>query len=225
MQKNFTVAIDGPSGAGKSTIARRLAAHFGGVYVDTGALYRAAAVYIKNSGVSPENEGEISRIFSESPPEIDLRQGPDGQNVFLNGSDVTREIRLPEISTLTSKIAQSPAVRAFLLDAQRQSATSAPFAVLDGRDIGTVVLPGATVKIFLTASAEARAERRTAELLAQGVSVRYEDILSDNIARDTRDAVRTTAAPGAYIVDTSALSFDESFDKILSEVLRVREKA
>ncbi|MDR1821092.1 MAG: (d)CMP kinase [Oscillospiraceae bacterium] len=224
MQKNFIVAIDGPSGAGKSTIARRLAAHLGGVYVDTGALYRAVAVYIKQRGVSPENEAEIARCLSAAPPAIELRQGADGQCVFLNGIEVTREIRLPELSTLTSKIAQSSAVRAFLLDAQRQAARSAPFAVLDGRDIGTVVLPDAPVKIFLTASAEARAERRTAELLAQGVSVRYEDILRDNIARDKRDAVRTTAAPGAYIVDTSALSFDESFDKILDEVLRVREK-
>ena len=188
--KNFDVAIDGPSGAGKSSLARRCAAELGLLYVDTGAIYRTVGLAALRRGVDPKKEEAVVAIL----PELEIGMGyEDGeQRMYLNGEDVSREIRMPEISMYASDVSAHAAVRSFLLEMQRKLARE-NCVIMDGRDIGTVVLPEAKLKIYLTASREARAERRMKELVAKGVEQPYEEVLRDIIQRDEQDMNREVA--------------------------------
>lgn len=208
----ISVAIDGPSGAGKSTLARRLAADLGCTYVDTGAMYRAVGLYAVRSGIDPRDAPAVQALLPDIRLDIRLLDGT--QHIYLNGEDVSQAIRAEEIGMAASGVSANPAVRAFLLDAQRALAASRS-VLMDGRDIGTVVLPDADVKIFLTASPQARAERRCRELAQKGQPADYEKVLADICLRDEQDTHRAAAplrqAEDAVFVDTSALTFDESF--------------
>ena len=215
-----SIAIDGPSGAGKSTMAKRIAAALGYLYVDTGAIYRTLGLFALNRDADPGSKEAVIPLL----PEVDIRMayGEDGlQHMYLGGRDVTNEIRRPEVSTAASKISAIPEVRTFLLDMQRDLAKK-DNVIMDGRDIGTVVLPQADAKIFLVASAEARAQRRYAELLERGVDTSYESVLRDIRERDARDAGRATAplkqAEDAILVDTTNYSLEESFQILLQTV-------
>lgn len=213
--KPIAVAIDGPVGAGKSSIARAAAQRLGFVYCDTGALYRAVGLFCHRNGVDMKNAAEVEAQLDKISLEIRLADGT--QHVFLNGEDVSSEIRLPEISMAASTVSPVPAVRAALLDIQRDTAAKSS-AIMDGRDIGTVVLPNADVKIFLTASAEIRAKRRFDELAAKGADVKFEDVLRDLNERDYADTHRETAplkqAEDAVLADTSELDFEQSVELI-----------
>ena len=234
MNGHFGIAIDGPSGAGKSTLARRAAKEFGFLYVDTGAIYRTVGLAAHRNGVDCHDESAVAEIL----PTLDIRMGynPEGeQRMFLNGEDVSdairlgdedvsSDIRLPEISICASDVSSLPAVRAFLLDMQRKTARE-NHVIMDGRDIGTVVLPNAELKIYLTASAEARAERRLKELLAKGVETSFEDVLRDIEYRDYQDTHRENAplrqAEDAVLLDTSSIGLEESCQLLFSTI---REK-
>lgn len=211
----ISIAIDGPSGAGKSTLAKRLAAHYGYLYLDTGALYRAIGLYALRQGADPQDGPAIERLL----PAIGLRLTHEGgvQHVYLNGEDVSAAIRAEEVGMAASGVSAHPAVRAFLLDTQRDIAKTTD-VLMDGRDIGTVVLPDATVKIFLTASPEVRARRRYDELAAKGERPDYESVLADVKQRDYNDTHRDIAplrqAADAVLVDTSALDFEQAFDAL-----------
>ena len=172
----ISVAIDGPAGAGKSTLARRLAAEFGYIYVDTGAMFRAVGLYVLRAGKDPKDSAAVNALL----PEITLRLASiEGeQHIYLNGEDVSKAIRTEEAGMAASAVGANPAVRAFLLDQQRKMAETQN-VLMDGRDIGTVVLPKATVKIFLTATPEARAKRRWKEYQEKGVDVSFENVLAD----------------------------------------------
>lgn len=214
------VALDGPAGAGKSTIAKRAAKALDFIYVDTGALYRTIGYAASINGVEPVDSPEVNELLSKIT--VDLTFNAKGEQVvLLNGEDVSGYIRTPEVSMTASKISAIPKVRAFLLDLQRNMAKTHN-VIMDGRDIGTVVLPDAQVKIFLTASPEARADRRYRELVEKGMNVKYEDILNDVITRDYNDSHRETAplkpADGCIIVDTTELDFEQSVDKIISVI-------
>ena len=204
------VAIDGPSGAGKSTIARMVAAELGYVYIDTGALYRSVGVAALKRGFDPANREQVEAML----PEIEVSLGfVDGiQHVYLNSEDVSEEIRLPEASMAASAVSALPAVRAFLFDLQREIAAKNN-CIMDGRDIGTVVLPDADVKIFLTASPEVRARRRYDELLAKGNQVEFEPLLQEIIQRDYNDSHRAAAplkqAEDAVLLDCSDLNLEQ----------------
>lgn len=210
-----SVAIDGPVGAGKSSIARTAAQRLGFIYCDTGALYRSVGLFCHRNGVDLKNAADIAAQLDKIKPEIRLVNGV--QHVFLNGEDVSEEIRLPEISMAASAVASVPEVRAALLDLQRDTAAKCS-AIMDGRDIGTVVLPNADVKIFLTARPEIRAKRRFDELVAKGAEVKFEDVLRDLNERDYNDTHRETAplkqAEDAVLADTSELDFEQSVDLI-----------
>jgi len=214
-RKTVNVAIDGPSGAGKSTLARRLAERFSLTYVDTGALYRAIALLVFRRGLDGFSEEEVAALLPEA--DVTLAYTEKGQRVLLSGEDVSEEIRRHEISEMTSRISVHPAVRAHLLSLQRRIAAETS-CVLDGRDIGTVVLPNADLKIFLTASPEERARRRHKELLEKGQQIPYEQVLADIIARDKRDTTRTHSplrqAEDALPVDTTGKNLDESVELI-----------
>ncbi len=207
----INIAIDGPSGAGKSTLARKLAEKLNYIYVDTGALYRTVGLYMFRNKIEPQDAEKVAAAL----PSIDvgLRFINGEQHVYLNGDDVSTDIRLHEVSQYASLVSAIPAVRQFLFDTQRKMAAEND-VIMDGRDIGTVVLPGADVKIFLTASAEVRARRRYNELLERGQSVDFEQILADVNQRDEQDMNRPVAplkpAEDSVILDTSACSFDES---------------
>lgn len=214
MMKSTTpvaVAIDGPSGAGKSTIARILAKELQFIYVDTGALYRAVGYSALKSGVSIYDPNAIEGMLPSLRVTLGYENGE--QCVFVNDEDVTPFIRTPEVSEAASAVSAVPAVRQFLFDLQQNIAKTTS-VIMDGRDIGTVVLPHAQVKIFLTASAEDRARRRYEELIAKGMDVTYEDVLRDMILRDKRDSERATAplkpAPDAVLVDTSGNTLEQS---------------
>lgn len=225
MGTNFvSVAIDGPCGAGKSTLARAVAKRLGFVYLDTGAIYRTMGCYFDLCGIGPKDTDGIQRLIGDVS--IRIRYDEDGtQRMLLNGRDVTEEIRTPEMSEYASHISQQPVVRDYLLELQREMARTHN-VIMDGRDIGTVVLPQAAVKIFLTAPEEIRAHRRFAELADRGEQVTYEQVLEDMKARDENDRSRAIAplkqAADAVLLDTGALSFDESAAAI--ETL-IREKA
>lgn len=210
MKQHFTVAIDGPSGAGKSTLARRLARELGCSYIDTGAIYRTVAYHFAMLGIGPKDTDNIRRFLPDCAIEIEF--SPDGvQHMILNGRDVTDELRTPEVSAAASVIAAQPLVREYLLEMQRALARRMS-VVMDGRDIGTVVLPDADVKVYLTASAEARAQRRFAELTEKGEKITLRAVLADMKARDERDATRKIAplkkAKDAVELDTTALDLD-----------------
>ncbi len=211
-----SVAIDGPAGAGKSSIAKAAAKRFGFIYVDTGAIYRTVGLAAQRAGISPEEAASVEAILPGL--QIAFDYGADGtQRMILNGEDVSGLIRTPEISRYASAVAAVPAVRAFLLGLQRDMAQKCS-VVMDGRDIGTVVLPDAGLKIFLTASVEQRAMRRFRELQQKGDASTYEQVLADMIARDELDTTRAAAplraADDAVPVDTSELTLDESVDRI-----------
>lgn len=215
-----SVALDGPSGAGKSTMAKRLAATLGFLYVDTGAIYRTLGLFVLKSGASPGEWGEVEPLL----PKVSLRMAygeDDRQHMYLGDEDVTEAIRQPEVSDAASKISAIPEVRAFLMDMQRNLAESHD-VVMDGRDIGTVVLPKADVKIFLTASLEARAMRRYAELLNRGNEINFDTVLADMKERDQRDSGRAVAplkqAEDAVLVDTTDKNLEESFRLLLQTV-------
>lgn len=212
--KNAAVAIDGPVGAGKSSIAREAAVRLGYVYCDTGALYRAVGLFCSRNAdeLSAETvKGLLDRI------KLDIKLIDGIQHVYLNGEDVSEEIRLPEISMAASKVSPIPEVRAALLGIQRGIAAENS-VIMDGRDIGTVVMPYADVKIFLTASPEIRAKRRYDELIAKGKNVAYEDVLRDLNERDYNDTHRGTAplkaAEDAVTADTSELDFEQSVELV-----------
>ena len=217
----ISVAIDGPSGAGKSTLARQAARELGFLYVDTGAIYRTIALYCYRKGITPEDTSAVAGLLPEIGLELDY--GEDGeQRVLLNGEDVSGLIRTPEISMLTSAVSAVPEVRSFLLEKQRELARTRD-VIMDGRDIGTVVLPDATVKIYLTAAAEARAQRRCTELRAKGMSVTYDEVLRDVQQRDYNDSHRAISplrqAEDARLVDTTCLDLEESLE-VLVRVIR-----
>ena len=210
MAKHYSIAIDGPAGAGKSTIARRLAKEMGYYYVDTGAIYRTVAYFLDLLGVSPKDADGVQRYIDELT--IDIYYDETGlQHMLMNGMDVTDDIRTPDISQKASLVSAHGVVREMLLDMQRDVAKENN-VIMDGRDIGTVVLPKADVKIFLTASAEVRARRRLAELQAKGGKDSFEKVLKDLQQRDYQDSHREIAplkqARDAIKVDTSELDID-----------------
>lgn len=221
---SINIAIDGPAGAGKSTIARKAAAELGFIYVDTGALYRSVAYYCISAGADVSIPESVEKLLPEITPELRFIDGV--QHVFVNGSDVSDKIRTPEVSMAASKVSAIPAVRAFLFDLQKKIARENDI-IMDGRDIGTVVLPDADLKIFLTASPEARADRRYAELKDNPDAPAYEQVLADIIKRDHDDSTRAIAplkqADDAVLCDTTELSLEESIDKIIGMVKKVKD--
>ena len=213
----ISIAIDGPAGAGKSTIAKAVAQKLSFIYVDTGALYRAIGLYALKSNLNSENKV----IFSLKEIKVDLKFENNSQKVFLCDEDVSEKIRTPEVSMMASKVSAISAVREFLFDLQRDLARKNN-VIMDGRDIGTVILPDADVKIFLTASSEKRAQRRYKELVEKGLQVSYDDILNDIIKRDADDSNREIAplkvAQDAILVDTSEYNLEESINLILNVI-------
>ena len=221
--KKYAVAVDGPSGAGKSTLAKAVAKALRITYVDTGAIYRVIGVAAQRRGIDPRDEAAVAAMLPELA--IGLAHGADGlQRMSLNGEDVTDAIRLPEISRYASAVSAQSAVRAYLLDMQRKFARERS-VIMDGRDIGTVVLPDADVKIFLTADAEVRARRRVLELEQRGTPQPYEEVLREMKERDWSDTHRAISplvrAEDAVVLDTSALDFDQSRELLLHTI---REK-
>ena len=213
-----SVAIDGPAGAGKSTLARQAARELGFLYVDTGAIYRTVALKTVRAGADPSDPAQVVPLLEG----LDIRMdyGPDGaQRMFLEGEDVSSAIREHQISGLASKVSAIPEVRAFLLDFQRKLAREHD-VLMDGRDIGTVVLPDADVKIFLTAAPESRARRRLLELEQKGQKTDFETILRDIILRDEEDRNRPIAplrqAEDAVLLDTTQLNLEQSLQALLS---------
>lgn len=212
----ISVAIDGPAGAGKSTLSRKTAEKLGFIYVDTGALYRAVGLKFSNAGYNAELKCDIEEILKTTT--VDIRFVKGEQRVFLDGEDVSDGIRTPNASMMASAVSAKPAVRAFLLEMQRKLARENN-VVMDGRDIGTVVLPDATVKIYLTASAKARAERRYKELIQKGTAVTFEEVYDDMVKRDYNDMHREIAplkqAEDAVLADTTECDLDGSLELIL----------
>ena len=212
----INVAIDGPAGAGKSTIAKAAAKALGYIYVDTGALYRTVALGAVRAGVLESDDG-IAALLPNLQVELKFVDG--NQHVYLNGEDVSDLIRTPEISMGASKVSAVPAVRAFLLDLQRDLAKKNN-VIMDGRDIATVVLPNAQVKIFLSATPECRARRRYKELVEKGQTVTYEDVLADVNRRDYQDSHREIAplkpSADSIMADTSELDLQQSTDLIIN---------
>ncbi len=214
---SFAIALDGPAGAGKSTIAKRAANILNFIYVDTGALYRAIGLAALRNSVEPAPSAEVDALLEKITVELAFNENME-QIVLLDGEDVSGLIRTPEASMMASKISAVPNVRAYLLDLQRDMAVKNN-VIMDGRDIGTVVLPNADVKIFLTAAPEVRAGRRYKELIEKGMDVNFEKILAEVKERDYNDSHRETAplkpAEGCVIVDTTDLDFEQSVDEIL----------
>ncbi len=220
----FKIAIDGPAGAGKSTIAKLAASELGIVYVDTGAMYRAIGLACIRAGINPDKEVlKVEMLLPDINVEIAHSEG--GQSVFLNGEDVSVEIRLPEVSVAASDVSRIPAVRAKLLELQRGLAEKTD-VIMDGRDIGTVVLPNAQLKIFLTASVEERAQRRFRELIEKGVECDFDSVKADMEYRDKNDSEREIAplkpAEESIIVDTTGKSLDESVEWIMQIITEKR---
>ena len=226
-KRNYAIAIDGPAGSGKSTMARRVAKDLGFVYVDTGAIYRTVGYHMDFYGIGPKDTDGITRLIGDV--NIAIEYDADGlQHMILNGRDVTEEIRTPEMSKIASVISAQKVVRDYLLDMQRQLARTHN-VVMDGRDIGTVVLPEADVKIFLTADPAVRARRRFEELTDKGEKVQYEKVLQDLIARDEQDKNRKIAplrpAKDAVHLDTTDLDIEQAaaaMESIIKEKLGQR---
>lgn len=217
------VAIDGPAGAGKSSVAKAVGKQLGLLYVDTGALYRTVGLAALRKGVDPSSKAEVEALLKEISVEMDFSE-TSGQVVLLNGEDVTGLIRTPEVSMTASDISALPIVREYLLGLQRNIAKTKN-VIMDGRDIGTVVLPDAQVKIFLTASPESRAERRYKELVEKGEKTTVKDVLRDVIKRDYNDTNRKAAplrpAEDSVLVDTTNLDFDGSVEAV-AKIIRER---
>jgi cytidylate kinase len=218
-----SIAIDGPSSAGKSTLARLAANRFGMIYVDTGALYRCIGLLAMRQGIKSRDEPGVTALLGEL--NVEMRHDADGfQRVYINGEDVTKDIRLPAASVYASDVSAMPPVRSFLLDMQKDMARKYD-VIMDGRDIGTVVLPGAGLKIFLTAPPEIRARRRYRELVDKSIDTTYDEVLRDMNTRDKNDSSRSvaplTVAEGAVTVDTSRYSLDESLE-LLCSIIRER---
>lgn len=215
-----SIAIDGPSGAGKSTLAKRLAKELGYIYVDTGAMYRSIGLYALRRGVDPKDADAVQALLPGIELGIQLQDG--AQHVYLNGEDVSTDIRAEAVGMAASAVSAHPAVRAFLLDTQRNLAKGQNI-LMDGRDIGTVVLPDATVKIFLTASPEARAERRRKELEEKGQPADFVTVLADIQQRDYQDTHRAVAplkqAQDAVLVDSSDIDFEQTFALLKKTIL------
>lgn len=212
----ISIAIDGPSGAGKSTISRKAAEKFGFIYVDTGAIYRTIGLATKIRGVSLDDTAAVVALLPTL--EIELKYNDAGeQHMYLDGNDVSRDIRLPEVSMLASKVSAIPEVRAFLVDMQRGMAEKYD-VIMDGRDIGTVILPNADLKIFLTADVRDRARRRYEELRAKGMEKPFDEVLAEMEQRDEQDTKRTAAplkaAEDAVLLDTSGNTLEESIDEV-----------
>ena len=213
---NKSIAVDGPSGAGKSTLSRMIAKRFGLIYVDTGAMYRTVGLYVLRRGLDSHDSDGVTAILPEI--RVGMRYDNSGtQRMLLNGEDVSDEIRLPRVSIYASDVSAMPEVRRFLLSMQRRLAEENS-VIMDGRDIGTVVLPDAGLKIFLSATPEDRARRRYEELLMKGVETTPEDVLRDINYRDVNDSTRAAAplrpADGAVILDTTGNTLEESFDAL-----------
>lgn len=217
---SVAIAIDGPAGAGKSTIAKRVAEELNFMYVDTGALYRAVALCAIQKNIEPDDSQRVSEMLSEIKVQLAFNYRFE-KVVLLDGKDVSSRIRTPEVSMAASKISALPQVRAYLLDLQRDIAKENN-VIMDGRDIGTVVLPDARVKIFLTASPQVRAERRYKELSEKGANVSFDEVLRDVNERDYNDSHRKTAplkpAEDSVFVDTTDLDFEQSVEKIISVI-------
>jgi len=214
--ENRSIALDGPAAAGKSTLARRAAKHFGLIYVDTGALYRCVGLYALRNKVDSKDEAGVTALLSEI--NLEMKYDDDGvQRMILNGEDVTDDIRIPEASKYASDVSAMPPVRAFLLSMQREMAVRYD-AIMDGRDIGTVVLPHAGLKIFITADPKKRAYRRYLELLGKDSCTKLEDVEREMILRDKNDSERAAAplkaADDAVLLDTSDLNLEESFEAL-----------
>jgi cytidylate kinase len=213
------VAIDGPGGAGKSTMAKALSRACGLHYVDTGAIYRTVGLAALRSGLEPSDGGKVPALLREL--EVSVRYEGEEQHMLLNGEDVTGQIRTPEISAAASAVSALPEVRAFLLQTQRDLAARGG-VVMDGRDIGTVVLPEAELKVFLTASPEERSRRRFLELQAKGIDQSYEEVLREMNERDRRDTTRAVAplrpAEDAVVLDSTELSPEQVLDRLVSLV-------
>ncbi|MCR4926150.1 MAG: (d)CMP kinase [Clostridiales bacterium] len=221
----INVAIDGPGGAGKSTIAKQLAKDFGFIYVDTGALYRTVGLAAVKRGFKPSDAEKVVPMLPNVKVELKFVNGE--QRVFLDGEDVSTDIRMPEISMAASDVSAIPKVREYLFDLQRDIAKKND-CLMDGRDIGTVVLPDAQVKVFLTASAEIRAKRRYDELQQKGVEAKFEDVLAELKQRDYQDSHREIAplkqADDAILFDSSNLSLQEAIDGIAKIIKEKTEK-
>ena len=215
----INIAIDGPAGAGKSTVAKAVAKKLGFIYVDTGALYRSIGVNALRHSVATDDSEAVVSLLPETNVELKYIDG--NQRVFLNGEDVSEEIRLPEASMAASNVSAIPEVRAFLLDLQRDMAKKNN-VVMDGRDIGTVILPDAQYKFFLTATAEVRAERRYKELQEKGITVDFNELLEEIKQRDYNDSHRATAplkqADDAVYVDSSDLTLEEAISAIADRI-------
>ena len=213
------IAIDGPGGAGKSTVAKAVAKRLDILYVDTGALYRTVGLYVRSKNVDPKDAEGVGALLPEISLEVRYENG--AQRVYLNGVDHGDAIRTPEMSMYASAVSAIPSVRAFLLETQKDIARKNS-VIMDGRDIGTVIIPDADLKIFMTASAECRAMRRFKELTERGQSVRYEDVLEEMNQRDGQDSSRaiapTKAADDAIYFDNSELDFDQTVDAIIKMV-------
>lgn len=218
----INIAIDGPAGAGKSSIAKLVSKELGYIYVDTGALYRTVGLYSIRKGIDTKDADAVTATLKDIKVELGFVDG--AQHVFLNGEDVSEAIRTPEASMGASNVSAIPAVRTFLFDLQRDIAKNNN-CIMDGRDIGTVVLPDAQIKLFLTASAEARAERRYKELIEKGEQVEFQDVLDDINKRDYQDSHREIAplkqAEDAILVDNSGCNLEEGTKLVLS-IIRER---
>ncbi len=212
----INIAIDGPGGSGKSSVAKAVSARLGIVYVDTGALYRSIGYYVRTKNIDPKNGEAVSAVLPEIDLDIKFENGI--QKVYLNGEDPGDRIRQPEISMYASAVSAIPEVRSFLLETQRSIARKNN-VIMDGRDIGTVILPNADLKIFMTASEEARAMRRFKELTDKGVDVKYEDVLREMNERDKNDSSRAVApavpAEDAILFDNSDYDLEESINHVI----------
>jgi cytidylate kinase len=213
----LVVAMDGPSGTGKSSVSRRLASALEASYLDTGAMYRVATVWVLRSGVEPTDADAVAKVVAALP--LEIGKDPLSETVLLDGEDVSGEIRGDAVTKAVSAVSAVPAVRELLVQMQRDLASSSTRIVVEGRDIGTVVLPDADVKVFLTASPEARAERRNKQNIEQGRSDDYESVLADVQRRDHADSTRAVSplrpAEDSVIVDTSELDLDGVIERLL----------
>lgn len=216
MEKQYLIAIDGPVGAGKSTVAKITAKKLNIIYVDTGAMYRAVGLYVTRKGLDTKKAEDVNSVLGEI--NLDVKLSNEGQMIYLNGEDVTKLIRTPEISMAASNVSAIPEVRVKLVDMQRKLAETKS-VIMDGRDIGTVVLPNATTKIYLNAELDERADRRYKELIKKGQDVTFEDVKADIVKRDTNDMSRAVSplkkADDAIELDTTGLTLEEVVDKVI----------